>query len=130
VTLGVRLLLLRKGDVLLVKHTYMSGWYLPGGRPEPSESLAATASREAREEVGVHVEDVELFGLFSHLGPADSDHVAVFVGWSEEEAVASSLEIEAVGTFSLTALPDDLSEEARAILGRWRAKPRCVYDIV
>lgn len=31
VTLGVRVLLVKEGAVVLVKHTYHDHWYLPGG---------------------------------------------------------------------------------------------------
>jgi 8-oxo-dGTP pyrophosphatase MutT (NUDIX family) len=62
VTLGVRLLLVENEKILLVKHTYRPGWFLPGGRPDRGESLASTARREAHEEAGVETEDVEAVG--------------------------------------------------------------------
>ena len=37
-TLGVRGLLIKDDRVVLVKHSYVPGWYLPGGGVEPGES--------------------------------------------------------------------------------------------
>ena len=42
---GVHLLLVEDGTILLVKHTYRAGRFLPGGRPDRGESLAQTAQR-------------------------------------------------------------------------------------
>ena len=50
---GVKCVILRDEDVLLVRHTYgPRRWELPGGTKRPWEGAAATARREAREEVG------------------------------------------------------------------------------
>lgn len=46
------------GALLLVRHTYKSGWGLPGGLVKAGEHPADAAVREAREEVGVDVEVV------------------------------------------------------------------------
>src|SRR5712672_3843869 len=50
-TLGVCAVVLDGGDkVFLVKHTYVSGWYLPGGGVEVGESLLDSLRRELMEE--------------------------------------------------------------------------------
>ena len=38
-------------------------FYLPGGKPDPGESLADTLHRELREELGVGVREVSPFGV-------------------------------------------------------------------
>ena len=50
-TLGVRVLLIKDGKALLVRQTYIAGWFLPGGGIERGETLEEAARREAREEV-------------------------------------------------------------------------------
>lgn len=124
VSLGVRLLLVDDGEILLVKHTYRPGWFLPGGRPDRGESLAHTARREAQEEAGVQTDGVELLGMVSHLPSWRSDHVAIFRANSFDRQPTSSGEIERVEMFSLNALPDDTSDEARAVLQKLRSEDR------
>ncbi|MEO9255658.1 MAG: NUDIX domain-containing protein, partial [Tepidiformaceae bacterium] len=52
ITLGVRVILTSDGKVLLVRHTYRPGWFLPGGGVHRRESLERAARREVREEAG------------------------------------------------------------------------------
>jgi len=53
VTLGVRALVIDGRSVFLVRHTYRSGWFLPGGGVERGESPEAAVVRELREEGGI-----------------------------------------------------------------------------
>jgi ADP-ribose pyrophosphatase YjhB (NUDIX family) len=80
VILGVRMVLLQDGKVLLVRHTYMEGWHLPGGAMKRGESPLEAAAREAREEAGVELlEPPQLVGIFTSYAGGRSDHVATYV---------------------------------------------------
>lgn len=54
-----------KGQVLLQKRSDTGEWCVPGGALEPFETYKEAAARELFEEVGIHVTDLELFGLYS-----------------------------------------------------------------
>src|SRR5262249_57349341 len=64
-TLGVRALVLDPaGRVFLVKHSYVSGWHLPGGGVEPGETLLNALGRELLDEG-----NIELTGSPAFHGP-------------------------------------------------------------
>ena len=66
-TLGIRAMIFdeKKEKVLLVKHTYIDGWFFPGGALEPGETLEETAARELKEETNLHAESFSLLNVFS-----------------------------------------------------------------
>jgi 8-oxo-dGTP pyrophosphatase MutT (NUDIX family) len=109
-TVGVRVILVREGQVLLVQHTYHDGWLLPGGGVKRGETLEAAARREAWEEVGAKLGALDLFGAFSNFKEYKSDHVAVFVcrDFTLAGQRPPSPEIAGCAFFSLTTLPEDL----------------------
>ncbi|SFB70613.1 NUDIX hydrolase [Butyrivibrio sp. YAB3001] len=54
-----------KGQVLLQRRSDTGQWCVPGGALEPGETYIEAAKREIYEEVGIKVDDLELFGLYS-----------------------------------------------------------------
>ena len=109
VTLGVRLLALRDGTVLLVRHTYQSQWYLPGGGMKRGETLEQAIRREATEEVGATLGEVRLLGVYTNFYEYKSDHVIVFVCDDVVVQGKHSHEIEQYGFFAFDDLPPDIS---------------------
>src|SRR5262245_23283967 len=80
-TLGVRAVVLDgENRVFLVKHSYVSGWHLPGGGVEVGESFLDALSRELIEEGRIAPEgEPVLHGLFFNSHVSRRDHVAVYV---------------------------------------------------
>ena len=119
-TLGVRAVLLKDGKVVLVRHTYVSGWYLPGGGVEVGESMVDALVREIAEEAGaVLTGPAELFGIYRNAHADVRDHVALYVcrEWERKGAFkVPNREIVASELFSLDALPADTSSGTRARL--------------
>ena len=84
VTYGVRALLVKDGRILLIRHTYWSGWHLPGGGIQRGETVETAARREVREETGAEMGAVQLLGIYSNLDGYVSGHNILFaceVSW-------------------------------------------------
>src|SRR5262249_61670958 len=61
-TLGVRAVVIDAGGkVFLVRHSYVSGWHLPGGGVERGETLVQALARELSEEGNIEVVDAPRF---------------------------------------------------------------------
>ena len=109
VSMGVRVLMVKNGQVVLVKHVYEPYWYIPGGAVERDETLETAARREAREETGAALEDLELFGIYTNQERGKSDHIAVFLSQSFELTCDGDDEIENCQLFALDVLPENIS---------------------
>ena len=108
ITLGVCLLLVKDGQVLLVKHSYQTGWRFVGGGVKRNETLEQAARREAREEIGAELGKLELFGVFTGFYESKSDHTVVFQCTDFTYTGKKDFEIEQSGFFSLDSLPADI----------------------
>lgn len=109
VSMGVRVLMVKNGQVVLVKHVYEPYWYFPGGAVERGETLETAARREAREETGATLNDLELFGIYTSQERGKSDHIAVFLSRSFELTCDGDDEIENCQLFPLDVLPERIS---------------------
>ncbi len=131
ITVGVRLLVLNGEDVLLIRHTYQPGWFMPGGGLKRHETLEEGARRELREETGLVAGDLELAGLFTNMAEGKTDHVVLFRLQTVEAPASDSPEIAECRWFPRSALPvgtgpgtrrciDQLSARGvPTVVGRW-----------
>jgi len=114
VTLGARVILMREGEVLLIRHTYRDGWYFPGGGVDKGETLEEAARREAEEEAMATVGDLRLLGVYANFREGKSDHIAVFYASDFElRPFAANNEIAAREWFALEELPGTVSPATR-----------------
>jgi ADP-ribose pyrophosphatase YjhB (NUDIX family) len=108
-TLGVRAVVLDgDGRVFLVKHSYVSGWHLPGGGVEVGETLRDALQRELAEEGRIEVQgEPALHGVFLNRHVSRRDHVAIYVvrDFHQDRLPQPNREIVASGFFSAAALP-------------------------
>jgi ADP-ribose pyrophosphatase YjhB (NUDIX family) len=107
-TLGARVMAMDGDKVLLVRHTYLPGWFLPGGGVEVGEPAIAAAERELFEETGYRAAALQLFGFYySPTSTSIRDHVALFITREvhAERSFRPSLEIAEIGWFPRDALP-------------------------
>ncbi len=117
-TLGVRGLVIDEANrVFLVKHSYVSGWHLPGGGVEPGETMLDALIRELAEEGNIEpTAPPMLHGLFFNGRVSRRDHVAVFVlrDFRQTATPVPTHEIVAHGFFKLDELPNDTTAATRA----------------
>jgi 8-oxo-dGTP pyrophosphatase MutT (NUDIX family) len=119
-TLGVRAIVIDpQGRVFLVKHSYVSGWHLPGGGVETGETVREALARELLEEGGITaLEPPVLHGMFFNGRVSRRDHVALFVVrvFRQEGGPRNPREIVDHGFFSPDALPPETTRGTRARL--------------
>ncbi|HEY2134927.1 MAG TPA: NUDIX domain-containing protein [Xanthobacteraceae bacterium] len=117
-TLGVRGLVIDDGRrIFLVRHTYVSGWHLPGGGVEPGETMPAALTRELAEEGNIELTAPPLLhGMFFNGRVSRRDHVACYVvqAFRQSAPPAPNHEIAASGFFTLDELPGDTTAGTRA----------------
>jgi ADP-ribose pyrophosphatase YjhB (NUDIX family) len=119
-TLGVRAIVIDAQDrVLLVRHTYVPGWHLPGGGVERGETLLASLTRELAEEGNVLIEEQpRLLGIFFNKAASPRDHVAVYLvrRFRQTGPRVPDREIAEARFFSRSALPEGVSRATHARL--------------
>lgn len=122
-TLGARAIIIDEHkSVLLVRHSYLLGWYLPGGGVEKGETFFAAIRRELREECAVEAIQLRLCHLYYSEREGKRDHIALF-HVSDYRTVAGQSpdpEVEEVRFFSWEDLPADTTPATRRRLTEFR----------
>ncbi len=116
-TLGVRAIV-EDGDgrVLLVRHTYVPGWYLPGGGVEVGQTMAEALAMELAEEANIaDPGETQLLGIYFNRRFSRRDHVALFYcrNWRQAGPMQPNHEIAEAGFFRRDALPGPMNPGSR-----------------
>lgn len=121
-TLGIRVLVQnQKGEILLVRHSYIPGWHLPGGGVEPGEDIDAAALREVHEETGIsQLNDMKFLGLHFNSTVSKRDYVAYYSAYTSNEITnVSSIEISEVVFVSAQELKSMISPEYKQAIEKY-----------
>jgi ADP-ribose pyrophosphatase YjhB (NUDIX family) len=116
-TLGVRGLVVdAEGRVLLVEHTYLNGWHMPGGGIEHRETAEESLARELVEEAGVKLTGrPKLLSIHSQEAQFPGDHVLLYLVEQWEPCASTDHgEIARTDWFKPDALPEGVTKATRA----------------
>jgi ADP-ribose pyrophosphatase YjhB (NUDIX family) len=111
-TLGVRAACFDdEGRIFLVRHTYVPGWYMPGGGVERHETALQALAKELREEGNLQIRGApELLHVYLNRNASPRDHVLFYRVTVEQTAPRlPDREIAESGFFALDALPDGVT---------------------
>lgn len=130
---GVRALVLQEGRVFLVRHSYLPGWYLPGGKVDRGETAATAVLREVAEECALAASRAELLAVYANAEQNRNDHILLY---RVEDArplppaprlrrALRALEIVESGFFAIDALPPETTAATRRRLAEFTGPSRC-----
>jgi ADP-ribose pyrophosphatase YjhB (NUDIX family) len=111
-TLGVRAACFDgQGRIFLVRHTYVPGWYMPGGGMERRETALGALAKELHEEGNLVIRGAPaLVHIYYNRNASPRDHVLFYRVTVEQTAPRPpDREIAESGFFALDALPEGVT---------------------
>lgn len=110
----------RRGDVLLVRHSYHSSglWMLPGGGLRNGESAEQSAAREVAEETGCAIFAASEFAVETVRTSGARNHIHLVSAASDDAPSPDGREIVAAEFFAIDSLPEATAAAARQRISR------------
>lgn len=101
---------------MLVRHTYVGGWHLPGGGIDRGETSLQAVYKELEEEAGIRpVGTPLLLTVLANRRASRRDHVLLYRcdEWTRISEFVPTREIAEIGFFALEDLPSDTTGPTR-----------------
>ena len=92
IRIAVQLIILSNNHVLLIKHSYTNKYYFPGGGVKKKESLSDALKREILEELGVKINQPQLYRITEYYQNSRQDYIFLFK--TTELSQKSKIEID------------------------------------
>ena len=129
VAFGACALVVRDGQVLLVRHSYVAGWLLPGGGVGRGEAAEDAVLREMGEEIGLTASARPvLFGLYSRKTGWATNVIALYRLDDAEFTFAPNLEIREIVFTDPANPPDGTPASVRRRLAEFAGlQPRSLF---
>lgn len=117
-TMGARALVIKKDQILLVRHTYGQGWFSVGGTVDFGETPLQCLERELQEEVEIVLQKMPpLIGIYYNNFEGRQDYVALYLVQDfemegeegevgEESEMGKMGEVQKMGDVRKTACPE------------------------
>lgn len=114
-TRGVKAVVLRDGEVLLIRHSYYATdrYMLPGGGVGSGETALQAGTREVLEETGCRLQDAREHGIFLSRHDGFPDEITIIIGTTQDDPRPDAGELLEARFFPLDALPDALTDASR-----------------
>jgi len=108
------------GIVLIHRKNFPFGWAIPGGFIDYGESAETAAIREAKEETGLDVRNLKLFGVFSKPGRDPRFHTISIVFTADGKGkIKAGDDACKAKIFYKNALPEDIAFDHKKILAQF-----------
>ncbi|CEK10182.1 NUDIX domain-containing protein [Legionella hackeliae] len=121
-TLGARALVIQENKVLLIKHSYINGWYTVGGGVERGESPLQAVQRELFEEVGIRcLDEPRLFNVYYNGKEKRDDYIVFYLVENFAKEKVSSVEVLDEAWFDLDSLPQEVSPATKRRIEEYKA---------
>ncbi len=123
-SIGSRCLIVKNNQILLLRHSYMPDYYIPGGGIKKNETITEGIIRELKEEVGitVSIDDLMLFLIIESNLEYKQDTAFIFLvkNITKDQQINShnhdKKEILEIKWFDLDNLPKDLSVTTNLVI--------------
>ena len=110
---GARVLVFKGKQVLLVRLTYLKGLYLPGGGVDKGEDPLSAVQRELREETGIELANVKLFGLYHSRYEKRDDYIVIYTAQFASQKMRKTMEVQELVWCDPRKLPADTTPGSR-----------------